>query len=756
MAVIGRPCVNSNNVVKNLPILPYPLCYGKVNWSDQFEGQPSGSIEYQAMNLQQVRDCEAAYDLYDQVVLYGITFEVTKFAFTRDRTETEEGPVDRFNVSISLESAIRDWDTTEGGDIIPEQRRLAGIYGYLSYSRGGRYLPIGSGSGYRFTDEELITDGQNTISIDTLGWNGATVSWDNNNEEQTTTPSQQQIFVPIPPVIEETEESDQDPTAPPYNIQVLRDDTGLNVDESGPTKLYRKVRRVGGNPDTEETYVYGFTYLAKDLDTGYVPELEETELYNSNPAPFWVNTEYQKITNVYTPAPTVTYSINIDPPTQGLTQVSYSLFLAPGYEQFASITGTSITIASAAEFLTEEITTGWKLARLFKETILSPGSTSKDGHTSFDSDDPYYPLMQFNPIPIYARRVFVLDVDTEATTNLPYQVNWVNYDGLPSELKSQASPPSQSQLDAGLDPLFGIITPDTNFVPPYYVKAEGYEYNCFDSAPDPEIVDPIVIPNTNTRIRARLKTGQVVRNFTYRTLGNRNLGGGNAPDSRIKYYTERTSEYTSQDPGFDGQVAQVRVREIAGEPPTPTTRQVEYQEQTLNNNPAVSPPNYEYIVYSDNFSEFPKGGSASASGAKNLAEAIASLRTQLVKSTLQSSQSQANIRWFHPQIRAGDTITLGGYRFRNNQFAAGIVMSINWTLEYKGVVNEELLVTTPGTSCTLGQLKTRGISISQRLIPNASGSAFGTPELGAGQITGGGSVIMPRILPDGMQNPGNY
>ena len=72
MAVLARPCVNSNNVVKTLPILPYPLCYGKVNWSDQFEGQPSGSIEYQAMSLDQVKDCERDYALQTSVNLYGI------------------------------------------------------------------------------------------------------------------------------------------------------------------------------------------------------------------------------------------------------------------------------------------------------------------------------------------------------------------------------------------------------------------------------------------------------------------------------------------------------------------------------------------------------------------------------------------------------------------------------------------------------------------------------------------------------------
>ena len=386
-------------------------------------------------------------------------------------------------------------------------------------------------------------------------------------------------------------------------------------------------------------------------------------------------------------------------------------------------------------------------------------------------------------------------------TELPFTIDWQTYDQLDPRLQtivgsgvgSQFGQPNPDQnqnpftnntLGGGTqqsEVVFGVVTPDIEYVEPYYVKAEGYEYNSFIAADLPPKTDDngnIIpddndefVPGTNVKVKRRVKAGQITRNVYYRYV--RSSGDFSQGSTQFrqggdqKYYVERSHEYSSQDPGFDNEVTKVFIKEFDGTPPEPTVRTPRYKTTEATSRPVTSGTgNGQMTVTSDNYQDVAPKGSASVDGAKNRYETIVGLGTQMRRSSMQNSTCQVSVRWFHPQLRPGDPIQLGGWRFTppsqtpfvqqgNTPLGTWRVTNISWTLEYKGIVKEQLLVTTPGTQMTLGLDRVRYMSIGSAPVPNQSGTGTGTPQVDGYAVSQAGDIL-PKILPDSLQNPGNY
>lgn len=745
MPATGSFAVAESNVVDQLPNLPVPMQYGTVTWSVSFEGQPSGSLEYQGVLEQDLPTLRSNYTLDKLLTIYGITFRISSFSYQREGyqykgttkfsvyqvsvslTGQYEGAISKeiklkplannqgevgigviataagvpysgpsFKIKIPLDADNN--TTTSLQSAVQAHARLQGRY--ISYTNGISLKPLGGSAAWNFPDTDIITDGPNSVGK-TNAYNDAVLTGgflQPSTPNNTGTPPGVPQFQYLQPNVQTVIEEDEDPASPPPFSQVLRDLSSC-FDFSGPKKVRRRTTQIYDQPDTEEVWIYGFAYTAEDIATTNAQGQKDVPLLSTQPKLYWRVIEYQQTSYIYTAPPQLTLQIFATDPLDPTKK--YPVLIKPGYQQFATVSslGGNVTFSSTASYLTSIVSQGWKLVRYQQE--------QEEQYQTFDATSPSYSTYKFFQLPTISKTTYLLKSSRAQygeDVGAPFSVEWVNYNDLTPSQQQNVSASTQTNSQGQV----AILTPDINYVEPLFVEAETTGKSGFSHIVHPE--KPFEI----------LSTGEE----SYQQVTRKIIGSNR--------YKEKSTEYSSQDPGFSTSLEQIRFKEVLGKPPEASYRMATAQQST-------SPPTQtnasqtaqRYLVSTDGAGNASPGGSLDYSDAETLQQAIIAIRTELEIEEVQASTQQKTVTWFYPNIRDGDRVSTGMDKFAS--LGSWIVKSASWTLNYHGNkanMGPGVLVTTDGTQLTLGLVRSRSVSYQVQNIPVPP-----TPNAGEGQIT---------------------
>lgn len=776
-----------NAIVTQLPVLPYPLYVGKITWQDNFDANVTGAIEYTGLTETDIDGVQNAYVLGSDLILYGITFTISRFSYTRQLADTQDYEIDLYTANITLEGKELTLDETE--------KARAQMFGFVSYSDRKAVSLVGEiptnadqvtaqaqalakkqyadaqmefqlsdleqqlkaatsrdqaialqnaintlqakrnivqlktvqpANGVNFSRLQIIQDGGNEITYTKEGYNNTEVTGGfGSGGIRNDGDIAPVTFRLKEPKLETIREYSKNFDDPPENTYVLRDDTSQCFDDKGQKKVWKETIRVNGQPESETILTKGFVYLQKDIVT--VDSDGNDVLYSDQPAQYWMLVEERRTRYVYRKADPVRLAIAV----YDLGNEWVRVIMDPDYTQFASFQGGIVTYQSRAEFLVEVITEGWQMVRFQKED----STKSTNGLDPVDADgnpDLTYESLLFRKIPFYSKSVYLL-ASARAVTgekiDPPFSIEYADYNTLPLRLQ-QAFNKDELTNDGRV----AIIKPDINFVEPLYVKVEGSASNSFASMENPDEEDTAgkFVPGTNTPLPPkRLTTGEESWNETRRTIIDANN------------YSEMVTEYSSQDPGFDNVAERITFRDCTGDPPQPTYRMFEYEQvQTEPNQKQDGDGNgIKYVLNTSNAAVVETGSSLSFSQAKTEEEARLAGEVDLRKKSMQSQRSQKTVFGFYPNLRCGQPVVFE--RDRYGGMGQWRIVTAQWELNCKGIVEPfGLLVTTPGTQLTMGLDKLNPVTISKQ--PNADGN----PNNGSnGKSSNPTADIVPSKIP---------
>lgn len=747
MPIVSR-LLFKNNIVKNPPRLPVPVTLGSLTVTKNFQEHPSASISYEGISEDDISRYEQAYNPSRdmKITIEGIPFRVAPDGgYSYERTGYLYKGTQKINVytvSINLEgwwkvlcaqsvkikslvdiaagtlSASRlaskagvnlsggfdifvdevgEDSTMSLNDVLEEYALVEGCY--VHYGQFVALRKINSGSSYSFSWGEQLADGSNQRGI-TPYYNGASLTWTprESNKEQVN-PNSPPEFKEKEPVIKTEYEYDQEVTNPPRGTAILRS-LDSNLDQSGPKKVKRTTRTVDGQVDRETIETWGFAYYLKDF-------IETPDgLMIVNPGKYWKLIEYQETRYYYQAMKAPIYTIIVP---QATKEIKYQLVVHPDYEKFiekAGIGGVRV-IASNAKYLTNIVTSGWKLGRFQQEEQGGDTDTSQ-----MEVDDngnpigPWLPVVTFKKINRQDETRFYIKsmrADYEQDT-VPYSIEWVFWEEMDEQMQrkmfSKVTPPkegSNQRLKVG------VITADMDFVEPMLVWTESRQASSIAVIAHPDSTDEDPIP--------ALVTGE---ESYYQSIWTK---------KNDEYSTEKIVELTASGAGFVDGVENIRYREIQGRPPEAQYRKTEWEQQQpkATTTPPVGSVIKRYFVYSDSIPGWATEGGESLSfaAASTLQQAKKAAETQLKINTLQSTQETRTVSWYFPNIEGGDFCTFSGNRFRE-RFR---VLSASCTIEYDGSQNAyglDPICKTDGTKLTLGLWDNRSVSIETREETNPS------------------------------------
>lgn len=766
MPVLGRRVIlEKPNFVRQLPTLPVPMELGSISHSISFEQQPSGSLSYEGITLADKARFERAYLVPisqkrpPKIDLFGIHLVVDTYSY--DRTHyIYDGTLkfDRYKVNVSLKgryeellaapikvfkyisrsakrvSASRlfsigkvpyvgpsfDYEL-EGDDpnleitlssVIESKLRI--LECYVDYSVGVTLHPIDRGGSWNFLTEDILTDGSNTAKSFTA-YNRAIASLEEDpieDEDEDENPLGTK-FTKKEPKTETLVEEDENPTSPDANTSILKTTDSNSVDGSGRKKVRKTTTQVDGVVVKTVTETFGFLYTASDINAG------DGILLSTSPEDFWTLIEYQEETPVYERAPDLSLSIRAELPPQyagkGVVQETINLVIHPDYAQFVSAfaLGSMVHFQSSAKYLTQIKTTGWRYARLERETDeLETISLFEEP----ERQDLYF----FKKIPKIGKTQYVLrsnrsNYGEQENQSLPFSVEWTRYEDLTPEMKKRVS--ADEIASTGI---VGILKPDPSYVEPLTILNESTESNSFAWAPDPDTSEEDPLPPKITGEEQFSRCDRII------TGTNR--------------YREKATNFTAQNSGFGDIAEEVTFKDALGRPPEASTIKTDWEQKDEtaadSANTGTQNTSQRYFVTTDLVGETPEGGSVSfPSGVKTISEARRALQVQLRIDGLSVCQEQKKVAWWYPTIRCGDFVSSGSDRFMQLG-GRWRVTGASFNVKVDGSGHNQFVnpwATTDGVSLTLGLDKIRAISIQKdtSLENNGGGSSepSGDPKL---------------------------
>lgn len=743
MPIVGRKTIQSN-IVASPPTLPVEMLNGSMSWSQTWNGEMplkngkpadkaraepvhQATLEYRSVDEDTKSRIKGAYPVESRVSFGGFSFEVGRVSIVRESvSQGESDRIHLYNVSISLSKYLS-----------PKERRGEysgnGSSGSISLAPGissgsdSSALEFSSsafGSSGFFNNWEVLSDGGSSESVPSVGYNDAEIKF----SPDSVNPSNFEINRPaeweaVPPVIEVAEEFSENYMEPPENTSVLRDGTDLYVN-SGQTKMYQKSTTVDGQPYLDHSELWAFTYTYEDIHAG------DGVLYSSKPNLFWKKVEEKDTTHIYRQTGGLTYQARVVVPSgeESAFDKARSLqpIVDPTYDALIKVTPQGIKFKSRAYYATESVTTGYTVNQYVRET--------ESRNTLYD-EDPYYPLFQFEKIPLVQRKVRLLkpvrSIEGEEVPT-PFSANFVPYEELSLKMRTRAGARSTTP-----DGTVAVLSVDPDFVEPMYIAVEGEGLNSFAWKEDPEAeIDPDKkIPGTDIPLpRLRLITGQETRNETSRKL----LANGR--------YQERISTYSSQNPGHDNMAEQVRIRRMKGTPPAATSRvqrrKLKKTERTVRGDDPAEQTRV-FITTPGRSKRFPKGGSVSVNSATTISEAIAEIKLKLRQSEMQRTQSSLTLAWHHPGIRCKQNLSTD-----KDQNSAKKVMKVAWSLDFQSDGLGGVVCTSSGTSVTRGDDGFVAISTrKEKVKPEAPGEQGNNPTAEFSVLGGSGAIgnVLPPI-----------
>lgn len=791
MLVAGRQEFHASSIVRDAPMLP-GLGKGSLQISHRLEESPSASISIIGIPERQLEEIRAAYPLGAKYRLYGMDFVVTSFEDARvgfpcptrgkyvidqeyNITVELEGIWDYFfNKTTKLKPQVRqrsqgssdgvvniasvaaavgvpllsggglyitelDPEDTERislADILPERARLNGGYLHFANARGIEIKGLESGRVWNFIEKQVLDEGSETYTHrPAFRYQEVTGDFSSTDNEDDDDPVD---FVAVEPVQLELIDMDDNPETPPADTVVLRDLTS-NADESGPTKEWSRTLTINGATVLTEKKIYGFAYTGRDIHVG------DGVVFSSNPENFWKVIDYQKVSYNYEKAGAVSVPIQVK---DAVTGEIIPVYRDPDASTSASVTVNSggVTIRSTAEYLTQEITTGFQLTRFQKEPLEAdvPQSVFYDLEPDRFNDPveaARYNLWQFFKNPLSGVKNYELRSERshyiEGIAN-PVEVS--------TERAADMSPQKKAKMTIGATSRNGqiaLVKPSQNYVESMLVMAEGENQWSFRYVPHPENTpdDPTKLP---------FIVGKEVLNRIFRKILIPNEGKS-LPEGQAEKYQEKSKAYTAQDPGYDASLEIYRTREVAGRPPQATTRAYTYEQK---DQPRSRPKNpvYRYFLTSDlQHDRSEVGGSRSYPNALTLAQAVTAATVDLNLDDVKAQERSKSFTWSYPDIQAGDFVIL-----RNERH---FVLGVTTTYEYEGDNHrlpggKPLVVSRSGLQVDMGLFEGRNISSNRQLDKDASQGGSGSVEVSFG--TGGGGIGELGSVSENLQTRRKY
>jgi hypothetical protein len=767
MPAIARTNYVKTDIVKNPPQMPIPMYSGDISWSLNFEGFPSGSLEYTNIWERDLDQFEANYNhrignnsrkIY--LKIYNIDFEVESYGYDRKGAVWKNNLINIYTVSVGLKSRWQDLVTQDikvfklvplgsksvgisticasvevpysgvrfevaipsNADkdytitidsVVKDYARINGCY--VSFNKGVELKSLGSGGqSWQLGSQEVVTDGKNTLA-EVVGYRDTELSWgsgDNKNTDATP----ESTFIQREPVIQILEEVDEDLEKPPEDSLVLRNMTDCH-DLQGPKKTRRLTTLVNGNADKEEVWIWSFEYLAEDIC------LENGLPFSNKPEDYWRVVEYQKTKHKYERIDGLALNIKAkdSDPRYANTDLSGFVYLVvhPDYENFISYSGTGGVFYSNAQYLTESNTTGWRRFRFLQES-------DQDLVTLF-SDDPRYPLAKFKQIPSESAIAYSLtntrNLYDDTEKNLPFSVEWKVYSELEPRIKEKIDSYGQQISSNGK---VGILYPDPNFVEQMSILTESRKVSSFAYTPNPESTpDAPLAPKT---------TGEESFYITERTIIDSNK------------YKEKVSEYSTQNSGFSDLAEKVVFKDVSGRLPEATTRKSDWEKRDgLLSTPVVQAKKQRYFMTSDDSILIATGNSKSYPLATTKQEALKAALTDLKIEGMQKDTCQRSVFSFYPNMRDGDRVVTELDRFQN--FGDWRIISASFKLSFKGVATKFGLVPvcqSDPISLSLGLVRSRSIDVKQKDAPTGGDAGNGSdPKM---IVTGGTTTKLGKVL----------
>lgn len=763
MTVSGLIKYISNNIVRNPPNLPIPMFSGTISWSVNFAGFPQATLNYTNIASSDIRRFGGAYnhragDREINIKIYGISFVVDSYAY--DRTGyTWRGTerIDVYSCTVGLKSAyefklsqnVKIFDVVDFGskqvsfnslcqsagiqytgpnfflsidknsdrnatiNLKSTAEEYSLIYGsYVSYNSGIEFKKLTEGKSWSFDELEITTDGANTLNT-SIGYKDAILTWQP-SEQQSEQNGEGVEFRLQQPDIQTVFESDEDPESPPSTSAVLRT-YDSNHDMSGPKKVRRRNVTIDGTTESTQTWTYGFEFLAEDI------WIDEIGLFSDKPANFWKVVEYEKTQYIYQRIKDLALTIKAKDPATGNSTLSgfVSLLVHPDYRQFVSGTfdlGDTQVFRQNNLYLVETRTKGWKRFRFQQED---------DSRNTLDKEDEFYRLFKFKTLPSESKTAYRListrSLYSEASNNLPFSVEWVEYESLEPRIKELVD----SSSDVTQSGKIGLLYPDPNYVEPLTILVES-SYNssfAFTPHPDSSLEDPI--PPLITGEESYFKTERKILNASR--------------------YKETLSEFSTQNSGFSDLAEKKTFKDVLGKPPEATVRKRNWEKQDREQNSNNEDNNVVFYVLNSNDNKYATPGeSLSFPNAKTQSEAETAAKTQLALSRINSDQSQRTLFSFYNNIRDGDRVVVPKDEFAG--FGKWRVVSCSWQLEFSGISTKyglRPICKHSGTSLNLGLESTTTISVERRTSPVNNSKKQGDPEV---TVTSGKGELIGEIL----------
>lgn len=523
----------------------------------------------------------------------------------------------------------------------------------------------------------------------------------------------------------------------PADVKTL-ESLDLNFDMSGPRKTLRITTQVNGKVMREVVKQYGFAYLAKDIANPAIERPDAPEdtpaLLLQNPQAYWTQIEEQITSYIYKP---VSGSMELE----AEDTVTKEKFLV----KYLDETGKGISTSFEKRYLTEKVTSGWRLGRFATEQLEGDlDSRVLDEELKDDTLDPldrsYFRLKKnsitFRRFPLKSLTSYLL-VDPQEyydkVEETPFQTQKVKA----SDLGLSGNPGRE----------FIIATPAKDYIYPMMVIAETSQTHSFATMPNPENVyirderravinDPTLSQTQKEeelkllKLLPELTTGEDSFTTSRKTIKpSKNTRNRVAKDKKIEEdsFIEYSYGASNQDQNFKNSVQNIKFVESSGRPgsaePYPD---IWVRQSELTRSSKKKDEGTKKKVYYLTSQPLPSGCSTEESisvdsSILSVAVELAGLELTL-KNFLSSSEENLNLAWLHSEVKPGD------YIVSVDSLTTGLkrVKSVSFSLDYKGFVDGiGKLVTCPGTRVSLGvfddQTKEGRISLKKEFENSENG-----------------------------------
>ena len=479
------------------------------------------------------------------------------------------------------------------------------------------------------------------------------------------------------------------PEQPPLGSKRIKN-VSLNHDQSGPKKIKKVTTSENGSPLYEETFTYGFAYLARDIANS------EDEL-DGSPAAFWQLVRYEKTSHIYD---------------------STTLYLL----------GTD--------------TIGWQLGRFKTESGENPETIGLDSGDPTDAQT--LDLYRFRPIPIQSKTRYLLKPYREFYKDVADRESTA-----PVEKRCDRSGSSSvvikngSGNEADPEPMF-ISAEATETI--CYARTSNPESTTDDPLPDYETGEESytykftkILPSKNT-ITNGLQSLRSRRSLE--DLPDRYVTFSPSDFGQDPGFASVTQEFTFDE--SEGRPPQATRK---------NRPQDDGEDGTTDPNAEESSQLSKYILTTPGYDPktSPEMGNVSYEHAETLEQATAAAKLDLKIRDCKESFQERKVVPFNPWIAEGDRwrdIT-AGYLCDRRILGVGNKLVFEGLLE-----DGTLMITSPGSDLTLGLERAieNDVTVHKLPVPDSAATPRGSSNIFDSSDSFNLGELLPRTIPN-RRNP---